>query len=117
MSGDGWTAAIALAGLTFSLGSLAVEPRQSRSAAERPVSAAVLREPAAVHGRLRAICEDAGYQQSGYRVCAKTMAETCQRAGVTPASARCWQWLVDRDARGQLDRRNLGSAVPDKEKK
>lgn len=93
--------------LTFSLSALA--------AAERP-SPGALRDPAAVHDRLRAICEDAGFRQTGYRDCAKSMGAACVRAKIDPGSARCWQWVVDRDTNGQLDRRSLGMQQRTKEK-
>ncbi len=76
--------------------------RQSRGAP--------LREPRAVHERLQTICGDAGFGRRDYRACAQSITRACGRAGLRPDTSRCWQWLVDRDSGGRLDRRSLKAA-------
>lgn len=71
---------------------------------------APLRDPLAVHNRLREICSDAGYPPTRFDQCARAISRRCAAARIDPASARCWQWLVDRDTGGELDRRRLGAA-------
>lgn len=75
-------------------------------------SGAPARHPPAVHEHLRNICESAGYAVKSYRQCAEAIAAQCRRAGVPPEAAACWQWLVDRDARGNLDRNTLKPGGP-----
>lgn len=72
----------------------------------------VQRHPASVHERLRDICESAGYEVKSYRQCAEAIASKCSRAGVSPETAACWQWLVDRDAKGNLNRDSLKLRAP-----
>jgi hypothetical protein len=85
----------------------AAEPEPRTERAERVTRPAPLREPRNVHERLRAICADAGYRSADFDACAAAIGDACRRSGVPAETPGCWQWLVDRDAAGKLDRRSL----------
>lgn len=66
----------------------------------------LLRDPAAVHERLRSICAEAGLGADPAG-CARRIDHACRRAGVPATQPDCWRWLVDNDVAGHLDRRQL----------